>query len=66
MSQELEILMELKRGNEITPLDALKHFGCFRLSARIENLRKQGFPIATRIKELDNGKRVASYYMVGV
>ena len=63
MSQELEILMELKRGHRITPLDALREFNCFRLSGRILDLRKQGYNIKTDMIELENGKKVASYFL---
>jgi hypothetical protein len=63
MCQELEILMALKRGEKITPLFALNEFKCFRLSARIENLRKQGYSIRTEMIETESGKRVAEYSM---
>jgi len=63
MCQELEILMALKRDEKITALFALNEFGCFRLSARIENLRKQGYSIRTEMVETESGKRVAEYSM---
>ncbi len=61
MSQELEILMELKRGKKITPLDALKRFGCFRLASRISDLRKQGYEIKTAMIETKTQKHIAQY-----
>lgn len=60
MSQTNLILEYLKRGNTLTPLEALDRFGCFRLSARIENCRKKGENIKTEIIE-DKGKRYAKY-----
>jgi hypothetical protein len=51
----------LLNGRSITQLDALNMFGCFRLAARISNLRDQGEKIATKIVTLENGKRVAMY-----
>ena len=60
MSQEKRILEYLKEGNSITPLDALNRFGCFRLGARIWNLKHSGH----NIKEEDvriGGKRFAKY-----
>ena len=43
-SQCSAILEHLKKGLSITPLEALNRFGCFRLSARIHDLRhKQGY-----------------------
>ena len=41
------ILVALKNGERITPLSALESFGCFRLSARIWDLRNEGHPINT-------------------
>ena len=35
LSQEEMILQHLKEGKAITSLDALRRFGCFRLSGRI-------------------------------
>ena len=55
VSQEAAILAWLREGRELTPLDALQQFGCFRAAARIESLRRQGHAIDTRI-ESRNGK----------
>ena len=63
MSQSNEILRALKRGRKITPLDALSEFGCFRLSARILELREQGFGIKSELVKGSNGKRFAQYSM---
>jgi hypothetical protein len=50
----------LENGNSITPLDALNLFGCFRLSARIYDLKRQGMVIQ-RNMITSNGKTFASY-----
>jgi hypothetical protein len=50
----------LLEGNSLTPLDALEKFGCFRLAARIDDLRQEGLDIET-IKERQNGKSYARY-----
>jgi hypothetical protein len=50
----------LLNGHTITQLDALKMFGCFRLSARISDLKDQGFDIVTKMVKV-NDKRVAQY-----
>ncbi len=50
----------LLKGYTITQLDALKMFGCFRLSARISDLKDQGFDIVTKMVKV-NDKRVAQY-----
>ena len=59
-SQTDKILAHLEKGKSITPLEALEKYGCFRLSARIDDLRNMGHHIITEtIKK--NGKRFASY-----
>ena len=63
MSQKHRIYRELLKGTRITPLDALRRYGCFRLAARIYDLRSTGVKIETHELQLDNGARVAEYYM---
>ena len=64
MSQKDENWIHLKRGHSITPLEALDMFGCFRLGARIADLRSEGNDIITEtIKK--GGKRYASYSLKG-
>jgi hypothetical protein len=57
------ILEVLKAGRSITPIEALNLFGCFRLSARIHDLRhKQGYDnIVTERVLTSSGKYVAQY-----
>lgn len=63
MSQNDKILKHLQEGKSLTPIDALNQFGCFRLSARIKDLKQDGYEIKTDI--IDNGeKRYASYKLV--
>lgn len=45
----------------ITPLEALEAFGCFRLSAIIYDLRKDGWKIRTDINE---GKKKFAIYVL--
>jgi hypothetical protein len=52
----------LLNGYSITQLDALNMFGCFRLSARINNLREEGLDIITDMVNV-NDKRIAKYYL---
>lgn len=61
-SQNALIKGWLLNGKSITPLDALNMFGCFRLSARIANLRDEGLPIVTDMVTI-NDKRIARYYL---
>jgi hypothetical protein len=50
----------LQSGKAITPIDALNMFGCFRLGARIFDLKQKGHSIKTEIIRKD-GKNYASY-----
>ena len=60
ISQNIEIIHYLQMGNRLTPLDALNKFGCFRLGARIHDLKQEGYKIHTKIVKKGN-KRVAEY-----
>lgn len=60
-SQKNAILAYMKAGNGITPMDALNLCGCFRLSARIADLRKLGYAIKTENVKVAGGKYVARY-----
>lgn len=62
-SQNALIKGWLLNGHSLTTLDALTMFGCFRLSARISNLKDQGMNIMTEMVEV-NDKRIAKYYLV--
>ena len=62
VSQRKSILNYMQKGYKITPLEALKKFGCLRLGARIYDLKQQGFEIKARMIE-KNKKRYAQYYM---
>lgn len=61
MSQCDTILGWLKLGRCISSLDALHRFGCFRLAARIAELRERGYSIDSSIVETRTGKRLAVY-----
>lgn len=59
-SQNEMIRKYLENGNTITPLEALKRFNCFRLGARIHNLKAMGLAIHSRLVNSD-GKRFSEY-----
>lgn len=59
MSQKTDILRHLKRKS-ITPLDALRDYGCFRLAAVIHLLRDEGHMINTKM--VDNGRKKFARY----
>ena len=59
-NQNAVILGYLKNGNAITGLDALHLWGCFRLAARVHDLRGKGF-IIDSVMVNRAGKNVALY-----
>lgn len=61
MTQSDMIINALLAGETLTPLDALKRFGCFRLGARVYDLRRDGYSIEKTLIDVGNGKHVASY-----
>lgn len=66
MQQGKAILQYLLAGNTITSLEALKLFGCLRLSGRIYDLKKAGYEIDMELIDVGNGKHVASYKLSSV
>ena len=64
MSQCEQILGMLKSG-PVTAMDALQKAGCFRLAARIADLRQQGHEIITDTITTPTGKHIASYQLKG-
>ena len=70
-SQSAQIKAALLRGEKLTPMDALRRFGCFRLGARIWDLRNGhgmdirteqfGMDIRTEQFRTESGKIVAAY-----
>jgi hypothetical protein len=61
MSQTIQIYNHLK-SKPITPLEALRKYGCFRLASRINELRNEGIDVKTEMVT-KNGKRFAKYYL---
>jgi len=62
MKQNTWILNQLKQA-PLTPMEALAGCGCFRLAARIKELRQQGNDIKTKTLILPSGKIVAQYIL---
>ena len=62
-TQTEQIVNALEAGEGITAIDALERWGCFRLAARIGELRQEGYNIITKtIKR--NGKQYAEYRLI--
>jgi len=62
-SQKKQIRNHLLSGKHITQLDALKLYGCLRLSAVIYDLRAEGWPIVMEKLQVAPRKRVGDYYI---
>ena len=63
-SQNKKIEEHLRKGKSITPLEALYFWGCWALSSRISDLRKQGLNIKSELIEITSAgktKRVSKY-----
>lgn len=63
MSQTGEILSALRRGEQLTSLDAFRRYDTMRLAARVRDLRDMGYVIDTQVVE-KGGKRFAKYALV--
>ena len=65
MSDKNRVLAYLREHGSITPLEALNSFGCYRLGARVWDLRHDGHNIVTEIIQGDDRHgepaRVARY-----
>lgn len=57
------ILAALKHGETLTAVEALQRFGCFRLAARIYDLRERWYRIGDRMVKVGRGKKVKEYRM---
>jgi len=62
IKQTDEIKAYLEQGYRITAIDALQTFGCFRLAARIKDLKDEGMEIDKVMVETVKGSRIAQYY----
>lgn len=61
-TQTQKIKAALDAGRKITAQDALRDFGCFRLAARISDLKAAGYPVDRRMIQTGEGKSVALYW----
>ena len=62
MSQSIQILNHMA-SKPITAFVSLPEYGCFRLAARINDLRMQGQQIHSEVTT-KNGKRFATYHLL--
>lgn len=63
-TQSEMILADLRKGVKLTPIDALENYGCFRLGARIWDLKQEGHPIKSeRVTDPHTNKTYARYWL---
>lgn len=60
VSQKEQILEHMRRIGPITPMEALRLYGCFRLGARIWELKQEGNEIESDLIDI-SGHKVAQY-----
>ena len=58
-----ELLGALERGEKLTVMVALQKYQCYALSQRMGELRVLGWPIQSRMVEVESGKHVAEYWL---
>jgi hypothetical protein len=64
MTQTETLLAALKRGEALTPIDALTKYGCLALSQRMTPLIRAGYPIRSELVAVGR-KKVARYSWAG-
>lgn len=65
-AQVVRIREHLVLGNTLTPIQALNLFGCFRLGARIHDLKSSRYglmDIKMKLVKTATDKHVAQYYL---
>ena len=66
-NHQIQVLAHLQQGKTLSQAEAINLFDCFRLSAVVERLRKQGHDIVTHGEPNLNSKGThARYELKGV
>lgn len=60
-TQSAKVLYHLENYGSLTAIEALELFACFRLAARINDLKEAGHDIQMEMKKMKNGKKIAVY-----
>ena len=61
MTQQEQISDHLLSGRTLTPAEALRLYGCFRLASRIYDLRHKGYNIVSKLINVGTDKTVSEY-----
>lgn len=62
-SQTDRILEYMLQGHSITPLEALEKFKCFRLGARIADIKAKGYLVYSEFVTTPSEKKVKQYHL---
>lgn len=54
MTQNEKVLIHMQEKGSITALEAINEYGILRLASRISDLRRLGYPIASKIETVKN------------
>lgn len=65
MRTQNEVLKEMMVVNWVNPMLALQYAKCFRLAARVAELKATGVQIVDRWETLPTGKKVKAYRLAG-
>lgn len=62
LTHQSQVLTHFKDGKTISQAEAIYHFDCYRLSAVIDRLRKEGYNIVTHAEPNLNSKGTHARY----
>ena len=62
MTQKEKILEYIREHGSITPLDAMREFGCMRLASRVTDLKHAGYNIISKLEVSKNRNGEAVRY----
>lgn len=65
VTQAQLIRLHLESGHRVTAIDALNFWGCFRLAARIKDLKDEGLNITSRQIKTPGGATISEYWIEG-
>jgi hypothetical protein len=64
ITQNKQVLGYLRLHGSITPQEAMESLACYRLGARIHELRKEGYNIAGALVKSIGGAHFAKYTLI--
>lgn len=65
-SQTNRVLEHLSQGRTLTALQALALFGCFRLAARIADIKRKGFDVKSEMVQVGAKKKKVAQYSIDI